>query len=233
MRKVLVTGGTKGIGEGIAIHLRNSGEYNVITCARDEAADIRCDVTNKTEVERMRAEIGQVEILINNVGGVHTAPFLKIDEQEWDWHINVNLKSIYLCTQAFLPSMIENRWGRIVNIASTAGKIAGRYISAYVAAKHAVIGLTKALALEYAETGVTVNAVCPSFVDTPMLREGAKRAADKTGKSLDQILEQFRNMNPQKRFVTSQEVADAVLFLIQNGAVNGQALSICGGETQV
>ena len=231
MRKVLVTGGTKGIGEGIAAHLRSNGEYTVITCARDEAADIRCDVTDKTAIERMLAEIGPVEILINNVGGVHTGHFLKMAEQDWDWHFNVNLKSIFLCTQAFLPSMIENRWGRVVNIASTAGKIAGRYISAYVAAKHAVIGLTKALALEYAETGVTVNAVCPSFVDTPMLREGAKSAAAGTGKSVDQIIEQFRNRNPQKRFVTSQEVAEAVLFLIQNRGVNGQAISICGGET--
>jgi NAD(P)-dependent dehydrogenase (short-subunit alcohol dehydrogenase family) len=231
MRTVLITGGTKGIGAGIATHLRGNTDFKVITCARNQSADIQCDVTDRAQVERMRAEIGPLGILINNVGGVRTAPFLKIDEQEWDWHVNVNLKSVYLCTRAFLPSMIDNKWGRIINIASTAGKIGGRYISAYVAAKHAVIGLTQSLALEYAESGVTINAVCPSFVDTPMLREGAKRAADRTGKSVDQIMEQIRNMNPQKRFVTTQEVADAVLFLIQNGGVNGQALSICGGET--
>jgi 3-hydroxybutyrate dehydrogenase len=231
MKKVLVTGGTKGIGEGIATFLRNSGEYEVITCARDHSADVRCDVTDRTQVERMRAEIGSVEILVNNVGGIRTAPFLKIDENEWDWHINLNLKSTYLCTQAFLPSMIGNGWGRIINIASTAGKIATRYISAYAAAKHAVIGLTKALAREYAQTGVTINAVCPSFVDTPMLREDAKRASERTGISLDQVMEQIQKMNPQKRFVTTQEVAEAVLFFIRNGGVNGQALSICGGET--
>lgn len=230
MKKALVTGGTKGIGEAIALTLRDNG-FHVITCARDENADVRCDVTDRNQVQRMRNEIGPIEILINNVGGAHTAPFLKITEEDWDWHINVNLKSIYYCAQAFLPSMVESKWGRIINIASTAGKIGGRYLSAYSAAKHAVIGLTKSLALEYAENGITVNAVCPSFVDTPMLREGAKRAAEKTGKSVEQILEHFRAVNPQKRFVTTQEVAEVALFLIHNGGVNGQSISICGGQT--
>ncbi len=229
MKKVLVTGGTKGIGEAIASHLRACG-YGVITCAR-EGADIRCDVTDRTQVEAMHTEVGPVEILINNAGGVHTSAFLKTTEEDWDWHFNINLKSIFYCTQTFLPPMLENKWGRIINVASTAGKIGGRYISTYVAAKHAVIGLTRSLALEYADKGITVNAVCPSFVDTPMLRDEAKRVSERSGKSLEFVMERFLMMNPQKRFVTPQEVATAVQFLIENGAINGQALSICGGET--
>lgn len=230
MKKALITGGTKGIGQAITARLRENG-YDAITCARDESADFRCDVTDKKQVERMQSEIGAIDVLVNNVGGVHTAPFLRIDEQEWDWHFNVNVKSIYYCTQAFLPAMLEKKWGRIVNVASTAGKIGGRFISPYVAAKHAVIGMTRSLAQEYANAGITVNAVCPSFVDTPMLREGARRVAERTGKSVDEVMERFRLMNPQQKFVTTQEVADTVLFLLQNGAINGQALSICGGET--
>ncbi len=230
MRKALVTGGTKGIGAGIASRLRNAG-YDVLTCGRSDTADIRCDVTDKAQVEAMQSKVGRIDILINNAGGVRTDLFLNMTEEDWDWHFNLNLKSIFYCTQSFLPGMVENKWGRIVNVASTAGKIGGRYISAYVASKHAVIGLTRSLALEQARSGITVNAICPSFVDTPMLREHVKLIAEKTGKTADQILDSFRSSNPQKRFVTNEEVAHAVQFVIENGAVNGQAISLCGGET--
>ncbi len=127
--------------------------------------------------------------------------------------------------------MLEKQKGRIINTASTAGKIGGRYLSAYIAAKHAVVGFTRALAQEVAEQGVTVNAVCPSFVDTPMLRESLKRVSAKTGKTVEQILQNFAERSPQKRLITPEEVASAVQFLIENSAVNGQAISICGGET--
>jgi NAD(P)-dependent dehydrogenase (short-subunit alcohol dehydrogenase family) len=127
--------------------------------------------------------------------------------------------------------MIEKQYGRIIQIASTAGKIGMPYISAYTATKHAVIGLTRALAREVATKGVTVNAVCPSYVDTPMLRESLQSVSAKTGKSVDEIIESFRNQNPQKRLVKTEEVAEAVKFLMENGAINGQALSLCGGET--
>jgi len=229
-RKVLVTGGTKGIGAAIAEHLRTNG-YDVISVARGKDADRQCDVTDKHQVDALKSNVGPVDILVNGAGVVKTSPFLKITEENWDWHFSVNLKSIFYCTQAFLPEMLQSRWGRVINIASTAGKIGGRYLSAYSASKHAVIGLTRSLAVECAESGVTVNAVCPSFVDTPMTREGANLVSQRTGKPVEQVMETFRNINPQKRFVTPEEVAHAVRFLIENAAVNGQAISLCGGET--
>jgi len=230
MSKILVTGGTKGIGAGIAEALRTAG-HEVITCARGDDATIRCDVTDASEVARMRETIGPVDVLINNAGGVRTAPFQKITEADWDWHFQLNVKSVFLCIKAFLPWMIEKQYGRIINVASTAGKIGVPYISAYVATKHAVIGLTRSLALEVADKGVTVNAVCPSFVDTPMLRESSEIVSRKTGKSVEEMVDVFRMRNPQRRFVTTGEIALAVEFLIENGAINGQALSLCGGET--
>ena len=230
MYKVLVTGGSSGIGAAIAGQLRVAG-HEVITCARSEGADIRCDVTNRNEVEQMKLQIAPIDVLVNNVGGAATSPFVKMTEEAWDWHFQLNVKSAFYCTQAFLPSMLERKWGRIINIASTAGKIGGRYISAYVAAKHAVIGMTRALALEVADKNVTVNAVCPSFVDTPMLRQSAEMIARTTNKATEEIMDNFRHRNPQHRFISVEDVAATVRFLIETPSINGQAISLCGGET--
>lgn len=231
MYKVLVTGGTKGIGLAVTTMLRESG-YEVIACARDVVSpDIRCDVTDREQVRSLREQTGGVDILINNVGGPLSAPFLKTSEELWDEHFQWNVKSVYYCIQNYLPYMLEKKWGRIVNIASTAGKMGAAYLTAYVSAKHAVVGLTKALAIEVAQQGVTVNAICPSFVDTPMLRSAAAKVAQKTGRSVDDLMTAYRDHNPQKRFVTAEEVANAVKFVIETQSVNGQALALCGGET--
>jgi 3-hydroxybutyrate dehydrogenase len=230
MYKVLVTGGTQGIGLAIAERLRK-GSFEVITCARGSDATVKCDVTDAAQVRQMRETTGPVDILINNAGGPITTPFMKIKEEDWDQQFQWNVKSVFYCTQQYLPSMIEKKWGRIINIASTAGKKGHSYITAYCAAKHAVIGLTRALAQETAAHGVTVNAVCPSFVDTPMLQNSVEPISRKTGKSVEEILETFRKHNPQNRFITPEEVASAVMFLIETPGVNGQAISICGGET--
>ena len=230
MYKALVTGGTKGIGAAIAERLKVCG-YEVITCARDQRATIRCDVTDAAAVETMRENIGVIDVLVNNVGGVITTPFLKLQEKDWDWHFLLNVKSAFYCTKAFLPEMLKKRWGRIINIASTAAKMGAPYLSAYVASKHALVGFTKALAQEVAEQGVTVNAVCPSFVDTPMLRESAERISQKTGKSPEELIQTYQSRNPQKRLITGEEVSRAVQFLIETPGINGQAISICGGET--
>jgi NAD(P)-dependent dehydrogenase (short-subunit alcohol dehydrogenase family) len=230
MSKVLVTGAGKGLGKTISEFLRSSG-HEVFTCARSGEVTVHCDVTSEKQVERMRQEIGPVEVLINNAGGVRTAPFLKISEADWDWHFELNIKSVYYCTRAFLPAMLENHWGRIIQIASIAGKIGTPYITAYTATKHAMIGFTRSLAQEVGSKGVTVNAVCPSFVDTPMLRESLQGVSAKTGKSVEEIVETFRNRNPEKRLMKPEEVAQTVKFLIDNAAINGQAISVCGGET--
>jgi NAD(P)-dependent dehydrogenase (short-subunit alcohol dehydrogenase family) len=230
MYKVLVTGGTKGIGLAIAERLRH-GNFEVITCARSSDATVKCDVTDTDQVRQMRESTGPVDILINNAGGPISLPFLKFKEEDWDQQFQWNVKSVFYCTQQYLPAMLEKKWGRIINIASTAGKKGYPYITAYSAAKHAVIGFTRALAQETAPHGITVNAVCPSFVDTPMLQNSVEPISRKTGKSVEEILETFRKHNPQNRFVTPEEVASAVMFLIETPGVNGQAISICGGET--
>jgi NAD(P)-dependent dehydrogenase (short-subunit alcohol dehydrogenase family) len=230
MYKALVTGGTRGIGLAIAERLK-AKDYEVITCARSGNPTFLCDVTNATEVENMRKQTGPIDVLINNAGGVQTAPFLKITEADWDWHFNLNVKSTFHCIHVYLPAMLDKKWGRIVNVASTAAKTGYPYVAAYVAAKHAVLGFTRALALETAAQGITVNAVCPSFVDTPMLRESVQKISEKTGKSVQEIIDSFRARNPQKRLVTLEEVAATVEFVIETAAINGQAISVCGGET--
>lgn len=229
MSKVLVTGGTSGIGRAIAERLKGSG-YEVVTCARGSSAAVQCDVTDPDQVDAMFRRVGPVDVLVNNVGGAQTGRFLEFTEQQWEEQIRLNLKSAIYCAQKFLPAMLERGWGRIVNVASTAGKTGYLYVAPYVAAKHALVGFTRALALEVAAQGVTVNAVCPSFVDTPMLRKSVEETASKTGKSSEDLMNIFRKRNPQKRFVQPEEVAAAVQFLIETPAVNGQALSICGGE---
>lgn len=231
MYKVLVTGGTRGIGAAIVLDLRIAG-YDVISVARSPEADLTCDVTDREAVARLHHEAGEIDVLINNAGGAVTAPFLKMSEQTWDDQFRLNLKSAWYCIQEFMPGMIQRKRGHIINIASTAGKKGYPYIAAYVSAKHAIIGLTRALAKEVAKKGVTVNAVCPSFVDTPMLRRSAGEVAAKTGKSPDELLALYRAQNPQNRFVLTEEVARAVHFLIETPAINGQAISLCGGETE-
>jgi NAD(P)-dependent dehydrogenase (short-subunit alcohol dehydrogenase family) len=174
-----------------------------------------------------------VDILVNNAGQAPTAPFEKTSLEMWTHVLALDLTSVFQMTQLLLPDLKARGPGaRIINVASTAGLIGYAYVSAYCAAKHGVIGLTRALALELAKTGVTVNAVCPGYTDTPMLRRAADSLRRKTGRDEDETLALLAKSNPQGRLVTPQEVADTVRWLASPGAasINGQAIVVAGGE---
>lgn len=246
-RHALVTGGTRGIGLAIARRLIAEGATVTVlgrnaVRAEQTAREIgaagfaACDVADRAALtEAIRAAEGQhggVALLVNNAGQAESAPFLRTPPEQFSRMLAVNLDSMVTACQAVLPGMIAAGSGRIVTIASTAGLKGYRYVSAYVAAKHAVIGLTRALALETAETGVTVNAVCPGFADTDLVRESVARIREKTGREEAAIIADMVRDNPQKRLIDPDEVADAVAWLAGDGAgsVTGQAIAVAGGE---
>ena len=241
-KHALVTGGARGIGAAIARSLVEAGARVTIS-GRDVpalelaarklgVAWVHMDVAQPESVQAAFLTLGQVDILVNNAGQAGSAPFAKTDAALWQRMLEVNLSGTFHCMQAALPGMLDAGWGRIVNVASTAGLVGYRYVAAYCAAKHGVIGLTRALALEVATKGVTVNAVCPGFTDTDMVGEAVANIMDKTGRSEEQARAELAAANPQKRLVQTEEVANAVLWLClpQSGAMNGQALAVAGGE---
>jgi NAD(P)-dependent dehydrogenase (short-subunit alcohol dehydrogenase family) len=249
-KHVLVTGGSRGIGAAVATLLLTHGAHITVLsrsapAASDKAMNatsrdlvyVSADVTNSTDVSRAFAEarsrFGAVNILVNNAGQAASAPFLKTDLATWRSMAAVNLDGTFYCTQAALPDMLEAAWGRIVNIASTAGLVGYAYVSAYCAAKHAVVGLTRSLALEVASKGVTVNAVCPGYTETDMVKTSVSNIVAKTGRTPEQALAGLTARNPQKRLIQPKEVANAVAWLCLPGseAVNGQTIAVSGGET--
>jgi NAD(P)-dependent dehydrogenase (short-subunit alcohol dehydrogenase family) len=189
-------------------------------------------VTNEAAVAEAFSRAGPVDILVNNAGHAQAAPFTQTDAALWQRMLDVNLTGVFFCTRAALPSMIERGYGRIVNVASTAGQIGYAYVAAYCAAKHGVIGLTRALAAEVAMKGITVNAVCPGYTETELLRASLDQIMSKTSRSEQDARDALVRNNPQRRFVQPEEVANAVLWLCAPGsaAMNGQSLSVSGGE---
>jgi NAD(P)-dependent dehydrogenase (short-subunit alcohol dehydrogenase family) len=225
-KHAIVTGGTRGIGAAISRALLAHGAR--VTALGRSAAD----VTDPEAVSQAFAAAGHIDILVNSAGQASSAPFLKTDAELWRRMIAVNLDGTFHCIRAALPGMLEAGWGRIVNIASTAGLVGYGYVSAYCAAKHAVIGLTRALALEVATKGITVNAVCPGFTDTDMLKEAVANIVAKTGRTAEQTRTELVARNPQRRLVQPEEVANAVAWLCLPGseAITGQAIAVAGGE---
>ncbi|UDM51596.1 SDR family NAD(P)-dependent oxidoreductase [Cupriavidus sp. MP-37] len=253
-RHALVTGGGRGIGAAIARRLLADGAsvtllgraagtlQATVQALRGQApagamvSFVTADIADADSVARAFAtateQAGRVAMLVNNAGQAHSAPFLKTDAALWQRMLDVNLTGTFLCTQAALPAMLEAGWGRIVNVASTAGLIGYGYVSAYCAAKHGVIGLTRALALETAAKGVTINAVCPGYTETDIVRDAVANIVGKTGRTEDQARAELAARNPQRRLVQPEEVADAVAWLCQPsaGAITGQAIPVAGGE---
>jgi NAD(P)-dependent dehydrogenase (short-subunit alcohol dehydrogenase family) len=251
---VLVTGGGRGIGRAIALAFARAG-CDVALAGRSQAAldsvaeEIRrlgvkalpwsCDVAQKREVENLKHEVdgrlGVVRILVNNAGIAPAAAFLEMEDSLWEEVLRVNLTGTYNCCKVFLPPMAASGWGRIINIASTVAKVAYSHISAYVTSKHAVLGLTRALAVEMARSGVTVNAICPGYVDTGLTRKNALLLGEKTGKPVDTALDVFRNSSPQKRLIEPEEVADLAVMLASDSAkgITGQAINVDGGAVMI
>jgi NAD(P)-dependent dehydrogenase (short-subunit alcohol dehydrogenase family) len=243
----VVTGAGRGIGLAIAAALAAAGA-RVTLMGRDRArleaaaaslagsAAVAVDVTDEASVKAAfaaaRERSGAIGILVNNAGQAESAPFGKTDLAAFQRMIAVNLTGTFLCTREALPDMLAARAGRIVNVASTAGLIGYAYVSAYCAAKHGVVGLTRALALETAKRGVTVNAVCPGYTETDIVRDAVANIMQKTGKSGPEAREALTARNPQGRMVQPGEVADTVLWLASPGAasITGQAISVSGGE---
>ena len=243
----MVTGGGRGIGAAIASALAAEGA-RVTLMGRNEARlkdkaetlpvgqAVRCDVTDEASVAAAFAEaartFGPVAILVNNAGAAESAPFVRTTLELFRRMLDVNLTGTFLCSRAALPDMLEAGFGRIVNVASIAGLKGAVYVSAYCAAKHGVIGLTRALALETATKGITVNAVCPSYTDTEMARRAIANIVQKTGRSAAEAEAELVGKNPQGRLIRPEEVAATVLWLCAPGAeaITGQAIAVAGGE---
>jgi len=247
-RSAVVTGASRGIGSVIAEFLLREGATVVLTGRDAEVVEARAaalggaacgvamDVADEASVrrgfEQIRARHPRIDILINNAGEAASAPFARTDPALWRRMLDVNLTGTYLCTREVLPAMMRSAWGRVVNVASTAGLVGYAYVSAYAAAKHGVIGMTRALALETARAGVTVNAICPGYTDTDLVRGAVANISARTGKTEAEARAALTAVNPQGRLVRPEEVAGTVLWLCSElaAAVTGQAIAIAGGE---
>jgi len=250
-RHAFVTGAGRGIGAAIARALAAEGAALTLAGRNTEALaalahelrergarieTMALDVTSAESVERAfaqsRVRLGDATVLVNNAGAAESAPFARTDDALWQRMLEVNATGAMRCLRAALPGMLAAGWGRVVNVASTAGQKGYPYVAAYVAAKHALVGLTRAVALEVATKGITVNAVCPGFTETDLLKDSVDNIVRSTGRSEADARAELAKSNPQRRFVQPDEVAAAVRWLCSPAAasVTGQSISVAGGE---
>ena len=251
---VLITGGSGGLGQALAEAFATKGS-RVIIAARDQerlnaAAEkmacngaqilaLPCDISRRDQIQNLAREIkrrwGDVQVLINNAGIAQAVNFTDMPDDLWDETLETNLTGAYNCCKAFLPAMIRAKWGRIINIASTTAKVGFSHVTAYTASKHGLLGLTRSLALETARLGVTVNAICPGYINDERTRENAKIMAEKTGKSASDILKLFAASAPQNRLIAPDEVAALAVLMASEklGAMTGQAVNVDGGAVMV
>ncbi|HET8663451.1 MAG TPA: SDR family NAD(P)-dependent oxidoreductase [Nocardioides sp.] len=244
----LVTGASKGIGEACARALSVAG-HRVALVARDEAAlqevagslkgeslVVPADLLDLAAIDhvfaRVEEEWGPVEILVVNAGASMSAPLVRTTDEDWQRMLDLNLTAPFRCLRRALPSMTQAGFGRVVVIASVAGKVGSPRIAAYTASKHGVIGLVRTAAAEVAKSGVTVNAVCPGYVDTPMTDQSVASISAGTGRSEEEAREILANMQPIGRLVTVEEVAATVMLCVDNAAINGQGINVDGGSVQ-
>jgi 3-hydroxybutyrate dehydrogenase len=242
----LVTGGGRGIGAAVARRLAAAG-LQVAICGRTEgeieevAASVGgvavcADLGDRSSTDAMLAKVasksGRIDVLVNNAGVAASAPLGRTRDETWDQVMEVNATAAFRITRALVPAMVEAGWGRIINIASNAGVSGYGYTVAYCAAKHAMVGMTRALAVDLARTGVTVNAICPGWVETRMAEDAVQRISDKTGRTPEEARSALAEMSPQGRIIAPEEVAHLVATLCADEArgVNGQAIVIDGGQ---
>jgi len=244
-RTVLITGGSRGIGRATALHLASLGARVVVTgrtvealeagAAQTEGLAVRMDLADRAQTASAIAEVqeraGHIDCLINNAGIAVGAPLHRTTDEVWDRIQQINVHGTMAMCRAFVPAMAKAGWGRVVNVSSLAGLTGQAYTSAYCASKHAVIGLVRALAMEYARTGVTINAVCPGWVETDMAREAIDRIAQSTGRSADHARATLEGASPQGRMVEAEEVAALIGTLCGEASrgIHGQAIPVDGG----
>lgn len=250
----LVTGGGRGIGRAVALALARAGaDVAVAARSRQEletvAGEVRttgrrslaisCDVGERPQVERLvktvEAELGPPAILVNSAGVAASAKFVETDDDLWERHLRVNLTGTFYVCRAVVPGMIQRRGGRIINIASTSGKVPYLYVAAYCASKHGVVGLTRAMALELARYEITVNAICPGWVETELTDQTIKNIVAKTGIAPEEAVKSLTQMSPQNRLMQPDEIATLAVLLASREAygINGQAINVDGGGVMV
>ncbi len=242
-QRAIVTGGGRGIGAAIASRLDALGVHTTLVgrdlatleahaSTLDNASVATLDVTDPDAVKALFTDLGRVDILVNNAGTAPSAPFTKLSLDAWRTTMAVNLDGVFYCCSAVIGGMLEANYGRIINIASTSSLKGYAYVAAYVAAKHGVLGLTRALATEYARKNITVNAICPGFSETDLLKGAVQNIVKTTGRSEEEARKALYSGNPQQRFIDPVEVASTVEWLIrkESASITGQAIAICGGE---